>query len=59
MQSLFVMLTLQVYQGQAEHDTTFETSELLISSINTSIILVRALFSSVYTFMIGKMKNDY
>ena len=32
---------------------------LLTSNINTSIILVMALYSSVYPFMIGKMKNAY
>ena len=53
---LFVPLTLPICQGQAEYDTPFETSWLLASSINTSIILVRVLSSYVYPFMIRKWK---
>ena len=52
MQSLFVLL-------QAEHDTAFENLLTISLSMNTSIIFVRALSSSVYTFMIGKMRNGY
>ena len=38
---LFLLLTLQIkYQGQANHDTTFENSQQLTSEINTSAILL-------------------
>ena len=34
--TLFVLLTLQIkYQGQANHDTTFENSQQLTSGINS------------------------
>ena len=49
--ALFVLLTLQIkYQGQTDHDTTFEDSQQLNSQINTSTILLtgQALSSSVY-----------
>ena len=37
----FVLLNLQIkYQGQANHDTTFENSEQRTSGINTSTILL-------------------
>ena len=39
--ALFLLLTLQIkYQGQANHDTTFENSQQLTSGINTSAILL-------------------
>ena len=39
--TLFLLLTLQIkYQGQANHDTTFENSQQLTSEINTSAILL-------------------
>ena len=38
---LFALLTLQIkYQGQANHDTSFKTSDQLTSGINTSTILL-------------------
>ena len=38
---MFVLLTLQInYQGQANHDTTFENSYQLTSIINTSTFLL-------------------
>ena len=41
MQYLFFLLTLQIkYQGQAEHDTTFEKSQQLTSGVTTSTILL-------------------
>ena len=55
--TLFVLLTLQIkYQGQPNHDTTFEISYQLTSEINTSTTLLtgRALSSNVYAFMISK-----
>ena len=52
-----MLLTLQIkYQGQPNHDTTFEISYQLTSEINTSTTLLagRALSSDVYAFMISK-----
>ena len=40
-QKQIVLLTLQIkYQGQANHDTTFENSYQLTSGINDSTILL-------------------
>ena len=39
--TLFVLLTLQIiYQGQANHNTTFENFQQLTSGKNTSTILL-------------------
>ena len=55
-----MLLTFQIiYQGEGEQDITFETSSLLTSRNNPSIILVKVLSSSVSLTIVGEIFQIY